>query len=308
MLPSIARCVKAEGAYQVKNAMISTTKLKEYALRTMTDDGAFRAIALRATETAQAIIDVQKAAGLAAHLLGELVAGTILVRETMAPNYRVQGIVAGANGEMRLAADSFPDGGTRGLLRLPKGERDLSWGHLHKLQVMRTLATGEPQQGLVEVPAGGNMSQALMAYMTYSEQVASILAVGCVIQNERVLAAGGYLVQLLPEVDRAALGHMTERLASLRSIDDLLLNTDADPGKLMNILLRDIPYTELEKRPLGFKCRCSATRILGSLSTISRQEIEEMTDEGRVLEINCDFCGKEYSIYPSQLRGLLVKT
>jgi molecular chaperone Hsp33 len=288
--------------------MISTMKLEEYALRAMTDDGAFRAIALCATKTAQAIIDVQKAAGLAAHLLGELVAGTILVRETMAPNYRVQGIVAGAKGEMILAADSFPDGGTRGLLRLPAGEKELCFRHLRKLQVMRTLATGEPQQGLVEVPSAGDMSQALMAYMTYSEQVATILAVGCVMQDEHVLAAGGYLVQLLPEVEREALGHMTERLASLRSIDELLLNTGADPANLMNILLHDIPYTELEKRPLGFNCRCSTARMLASLATIARKDIEEMIDEGAVLEINCDFCKKEYRISPSQLRGLLVKT
>jgi molecular chaperone Hsp33 len=282
--------------------------LEEYALRAMTDDGAFRAIALRATATAQAVIDAQKAVGFSARLLGELVAGTILVRETMAPKYRVQGIVSGSNGEMLLEADSYPDGGTRGLLRIPKGESDLSWRHLHKLQIMRTLATGEPQQGLVEVPAAGDMSQALMTYMIYSEQVASMLAVGCVMHDERVLTAGGYLVQLLPEVGRAALSRMTERLTALSSIDELLLETDADPALLMNILLKDIPYTKLERRPLGFKCRCSTTRILGSLATIARKDIEEMVNDNRVLEVNCDFCGKEYVISPHQLRGLLFST
>jgi molecular chaperone Hsp33 len=283
-------------------------KLEEYALRAMTNDGAFRAIAIRATETARAIIAAQHAKGFAARRLGELVAGTILVRETMAPRYRVQGIMGGDNGEMRLAADSYPDGGTRGLLRLPAGESDLRWRHLRRLQMMRTLATGEPQQGLVEVAAEGDMSEALSDYMTYSEQVATLLGVGCVIENDQVVAAGGYLVQRLPEAQPDAYDTMVGRVAALPPCESLLVDLHADPTALMRIILQDIPYTELEKSSLGFKCRCSLERVLASLATIGRADIEEMASADQVIEIDCEFCGKSFYISPHQLRGLLIKT
>src|SRR5687768_17894744 len=46
---------------------------------------------------------------------------------------------------------------------------------------------------------------ALMAYMQTSEQVVSMLAMGTLLEDARVSAAGGYLVQLLPEVGRGPL-------------------------------------------------------------------------------------------------------
>lgn len=273
----------------------------------MTDDGSFRVITLRTTETAGAAIAAQKAGGLAARWLGELITGTILVRETMAPQYRVQGLLAGADGEVCLVADSFPDGGTRGLVRLPRGQADLSPGHVRRLQMMRSLPTGEPQQGLVGVPGGGNISTALMIYMTDSEQVASVLAVGCVMEEGAVRASGGYIVQLLPEVGTEPLQKMVEHLSGFQQIDRLLEETDSEPRALMDAILQSIPYTELEERPLQFKCRCSEANLLASLATIGREEIEEMISAGKVLEIDCDFCNKSYRISPARLKTLLVQ-
>lgn len=283
-------------------------KREEYALRAMTDDGAFRVITLRSTETVRAIVKLQKSKGFAASTLGDLVTGTILVRETMAPNYRVQGIVGDAKGEMLLAADSFPDGGSRGLMRLPAKTKDLCWEQVRRLQIMRTLANGETQQGLVEVSTENDMSQSFMHYMTYSEQVATVLAVGCVMRDQSVLVAGGYLLQLLPEVEKEALGEMIARLENFAAIDDMLLETKADPADLMNRVLRDIPYTELERSAVFFNCNCSEKRVLGGLATLAHKEIESLAKSDRTIEIDCDFCAKQYRISPHQLRGLLVAT
>ena len=107
-------------------------------------------------------------------------------------------------------ADAHPDGGTRGLLTRKSGVSDLSLEG-GTLEMMRTLYTGEVHRGVVRIPEGGGLSQALMAYMSESEQVASMIAVGCVLEGERVRAAGGYIVQLLPEVGRVPLAVMTER-------------------------------------------------------------------------------------------------
>ncbi len=281
---------------------------RDYALRAMTNDGAFRAIAVRTTDTVQGALVVQAASGSAARWLGELISGTILIREAMAPQYRVQGIVTGDEGDVRLVADSFPDGGTRGLVRLPAGEVDLSQRHVRRLQVMRTLATGEPQQGLVEVPEGGAISEALMTYMTDSEQVVSMLGVGCILQAGRVRAAGGYMVQLLPEATRKSLATMTQRLSACQRIDDLLLEVSADPVALMQTLLRGMPHTELERRRVAYECRCSAVGVLGALAAVAREEVEEMIADGQIIQVDCDFCGATYRISPDQLAGLLVET
>lgn len=90
--------------------------------------------------------------------------------------------------------------------------------------------------------------------------------------------------------------------------DDLLLDTNADPVALMNRVLQDRPYTELERRPLFFNRNCSETRVLGSLATLARKEIEALAKSNRTIEIDCELCAKRYRISPHQLRGLLVAT
>jgi molecular chaperone Hsp33 len=270
-------------------------------LRAMTDDGAFRVITVRATDTVTETVRLQRARGRSARYLGELVTGAVLVRETMAPTHRVQGLLHTRQRRSRLVADSHPDGGTRGLLTLADDALSLEDG---TLEMMRTLYTGELHRGLVAIPEGGGISQALMSYMAASEQVVSMITVASVLDGERVVAAGGYIVQLLPEVGRGPLAVMTERLRDFEDIDELLTRTDADTAPLLDELLYGMPFTRLERRPLRFQCRCSEVRVMSTLASLGREELADMMQE-QVIEVGCDYCGKQYAITPQRLQGLL---
>src|SRR4051812_23211585 len=131
-------------------------------VRAMTDDGSFRVIAARTTQTVRGSIAAQSARGATAVSYGDLLTGAILVRETMAPTLRVQGILRGASGRGRLVADSHPDGMTRGLVTLPRGGGDVELGGDATLETMRSLANGALHKGVVEVPLNGGISTALM--------------------------------------------------------------------------------------------------------------------------------------------------
>src|SRR5215475_8652522 len=106
-------------------------------VRAMTADGSFRVIAVRTTQTSQGVAAAQKAHGSRAQLLAEMTTAAVLVRETMAPDLRVQAILQGDDPKTRIVADSFPDGSTRGLVQLRDGT-DVSLGDRAVLQMMRT--------------------------------------------------------------------------------------------------------------------------------------------------------------------------
>ena len=129
--------------------MMQSTRHGDHALTAVSNDGAFRVIVVRATETARGVIAAQKAAGRTAENLAELVTGTLLVRLTMAPAYRVQGIVRGADQKSLLVADAYPDGATRGLVRSTGGAVEFGEGAL--LQMQRSMPNGAPHQGVVQV-------------------------------------------------------------------------------------------------------------------------------------------------------------
>jgi molecular chaperone Hsp33 len=276
-------------------------------LRAMTDDGAFRVITARTTNTVRRAIHAQGAHGKTARHFGDLLTGAVLYRETMAPDLRVQGILKGGGGTGSLVADSHPSGKTRGLIEL-KGDTELDIERGAIMQVMRTMPNGRINQGVVEVPENGGISHAFMAYLQISEQVISMLAVGTLLQGDEVVSAGGYLVQLLPEVGRGPLMIMTERLRDFESIDEQLRSADFTPEWLLDQLLYGMPFTRLGESPLGFECWCDELRVVSALSTLSRSDLEHLLSTGEVLEIACEYCKREFRIPPARLTGLLQKS
>ena len=276
-------------------------------LRAMTDDGAFRTIAARTTDTVAGVIAAQNAEGEAALLLGQMVTGAILFRETMAPKLRVQGVLRGAEGSGQIIADSHPDGWARGLVQQGE-ETELHLGGGALLQMMRSLPNGELHQGVVEVPEGGGINEALMSYMQQSEQITTMIRVAVELDGSRVKAAGGYLVQLLPEApDREGqVLIMAQRLEDdFSAIGERLRQTDASPDHLIEEIFYGMPFTVLGDSKVRSGCDCSRVRVMTSLATLGRDEIRSLIDEGEALDMSCDWCGTPYRVEVAELRGLV---
>ena len=273
-------------------------------VRAMTNDGAFRIVATRTTDTARGVIDAQRLSGPIAGDMADLVTAAVLYRETMAPTLRVQCIVRLDDESGRLVADSHPDGWSRGLVQSqsPDSPPDLRASSA-TLEMMRTLPSSELHRGVVRVPDGGNLSEAFMRYMQLSEQIASMISLGSVVKADSV-TAGGYVVQLLPEVveAEAAMKTMTKRLESFVDIRGRL---NDPPETLVEQIFEGMPFTWLHESDIRFGCQCSEVRVMTTLSVLDRSEIQELVDEGEPLSIGCDYCGAEYSVEIAQLQGLL---
>jgi molecular chaperone Hsp33 len=277
-------------------------------LRALTDDGGFRVITLETTSTVRGAIEAQKVQGGLCRTFGNLLTGAILIRESMSPDLRVQAFLQSDDQKSRLVADSFPDGNTRGLVQIAKdasrtAEMPIGKGGL--LQVARTLHNGALHQGVIAVPDNGNISSALMTYMQESEQTVTMISVGCHMVGGEVVAAGGLLVQLLPELSEDLLAIMTERLKDFENIEPLLAQGKASAEELLAETLYGMPYARVAERQVQFGCTCSQARLAASLATLPRADIESMIADGKMLDIECDFCGKKYDFSPEQLRGLL---
>jgi molecular chaperone Hsp33 len=276
-------------------------------LRAMTDDGAFRVIAADTTATVRGAIEAQKPEGIElTRAFADLLTGAVLVRESMAPDYRLQAILQGNDKRSRLVADTHPDGSTRGLIQLPADTKAVPFDK-GVLQIARTLHNGALHQGVVEVPKDNpSISGAFMAYMQTSEQVATVIAVGCHVAGGEVVAAGGYMVQLLPEVEEGPLMVMTERLRDFEDIVPLLARGAASPSALLAETLYGMPYTKLADRPVSFGCYCSPERLMGSLASLPRADIQSLLEGGKTLDIECDYCRKNYKFTTDQLKSLLA--
>ncbi|MSP24524.1 MAG: Hsp33 family molecular chaperone HslO [Myxococcales bacterium] len=276
-------------------------------LRAITDDDNFRVVVAVTTNTVRGAVAAQEPSGTAAGHFADLITGTVLVRETMSPAYRVQTILKGAGGRGTLIADAHPDGMTRGIVRLgARADIDLSAGST--LQVMRNVASGKIFRSLVEPPANGTVADALMAYLQNSEQVVSVIAAGTSATARGVEYAGGYVVQLLPGAKRGPLMVMTERLAAMPSVGELLVVAGGDALGLLKELLFGMPYAQLDETTVHHGCSCGEEAVLATLATLPRADIADLSRGDEPLELSCDYCRVAYRVPPAQLRGLLTSS
>jgi molecular chaperone Hsp33 len=280
---------------------------KDVVMRAMTNDGAFRIVAARTTDTVRGVISAQTLSGPVATDMADLVTSAVLYRETMAPTLRVQCIVRLNEGAGQLVADSHPDGWSRGLVQSASPDAPPNIRQTQAtLEMMRTLPNSELHRGVVEVPQSGNLSEAFMRYMQLSEQIVSMVSLGAVLEGPTP-TAGGYLVQLLPEAAEAeaAMETMTKRLESFVDIRDRLEASDGSPALLIEQIFEGMPFTWLHESEVRFGCQCSEVRVMTTLSLLDRSEIQELVDEGEPLSIGCDYCGTSYAVEIAQLQGLL---
>lgn len=280
---------------------------RDRVLRAVTDDGSFRVIALRTTDLVRDAVKLQQLSGHEARIYGELLTGAILIRETLAPAHRVQVVLASGAGHVSMVADSRPDGGlTRGLVTRPEGSGAMAVRPDSLVKVIRTLPRGRLHQSVVEAGSDG-ISGALMSYLQASEQITATLVVATVMDDARVVASGGFLVQLLPECARGPLMVMTERLNDFALLDDFLLAHDARAEVLVAELLFGFGHELLADGALVHGCVCDEERVLGALATLGRAEIDAAISASEVLELTCEYCHRLWRVGPERLRALLTE-
>lgn len=268
----------------------------------MTDSGGFRVIATTLRDTVSQAAATQSVTGPMSIRLAELMAGAVLLRETTQPVRRVQ-IAMRDSGGGSLVADSLPDGVTRGLVN-PGSDNPTNVSPDAILKVSYSQPKGGIHVGVVKVERS-DISKALMTYLQESEQILSVSAVAAVGGGSELTAAG-FVVQLLPEIERAALEAMTRRLGDLEALPTVLAHTEPSADDLIERVFDGFEHTVLADSRVRFGCNCSMDRILAGLATLGGDEIRRMIAAGAPLEIRCDACGKTYDVAPDALASVPV--
>jgi molecular chaperone Hsp33 len=282
-------------------------------VRTMTLDGAFRLITVRTTDLVREVVRIQGLHGQAARILGDLVTATVVIRETMAPGYRVQAVIS-QPGHATVVADSHPSPQDPAIGALTRGLSThgdetpalASLGPETIMKVMRSLPRSELHQSVIAAE-GRSVSDAVMTYLQSSAQVFAMTGVATVVDDGHVVAAGGYLLQLLPDCPHGALALMTERLAhDFADLTPRLVEFDAIHQHLADEIFYGMPFAELASSPLRFGCDCDDARMLTAVATLGRDELNSIVAAGEIIDLNCEYCKTHYRVGPEQLRPLLM--
>lgn len=164
----------------------------------------------------------------------------------------------------------------------------------------------KPYTGTVNLTTG-EIAEDLAVYFLQSDQVPSAVGLGVLVDVDySIKAAGGFIIQLMPDATEEQISKLEENLKGLPSVTSIL-DEYHDAEKLIEILMKDIDFKILEKREITYKCNCSREKVEDAIVSVGPREIEEILREDKKAEVSCYFCDKVYNFDESDLEKMLKK-
>ncbi len=284
-------------------------------VRAITKDGMVKAAAVSTRALTERARQIHKTLPVATAALGRSLAavsmmGNALKEDGASVTLRIQG--GGPLGNVLAVSDN--QGNVRGtvgnpaldLPLRPDGKLDVGGavGCNGTLTVIRDLHMKEPYIGSVAL-LGGEIAEDLAAYFVESEQIPTACGLGVLVDRDQsVLAAGGYLIQLLPGAKEDTIARVEGGVLAAGPVTGLLAE-DADPASLLRRVLSDFQLEILEESPIAYRCDCSRERMERALISLGPEELQTMLDEQGQAELTCRFCDNIQVFTRGDLEALL---
>ena len=174
------------------------------------------------------------------------------------------------------------------------------------LSVIKDMGLKEPYVGQTQLQTG-EIAEDLTYYFATSEQVPSAVGLGVLMEKDNtVRQAGGFIIQLMPFAEDEAINALEEKLKTMDSVTNIL-DTGNTPEQLLELLLGDLGLEINDTIPARYYCDCSRERVERAIISIGKKDIQEMIDDGKQVEVRCQFCDKLYNFEISDLERMLAE-
>ena len=150
----------------------------------------------------------------------------------------------------------------------------------------------------------GEIAEDITYYYAVSEQIPTVCGLGVLVNTDlTVLAAGGYLVQLLPGAGEDTIDRLEENINGMKSVTQML--TDGlSPQDIAFLALKGFDPQVLDETTVEYRCNCSRDRMERALISLGREELLRLAQEQEDTEMVCHFCGQKHHFSSRELRAL----
>ena len=298
------------------------------ALIAVDKSGSYRVYITVTTDMVQKAADIHDTTPLASAGLGRVLTAAGLMGimlknddDKLTVNFKVDGPAK------QILAMAYGDGSVKGYISNPYADLPLredgkldvggSLG-IGELTVIKDLGLKEPYVGTIAL-VSGEIADDLTAYFFISEQQNTSVALGVKVERDLSIgAAGGMIIQMLPQADEGAVDALEKMIAQMEPLTTIIsrvaensagLTQSGMVQKLLEEIFRDMPEEympkALEERDINWECDCSHERMARALATIGRDDMKEIIEEDGQAELQCHFCLKKYDFSRQELTEIL---
>lgn len=167
------------------------------------------------------------------------------------------------------------------------------------LTIIKDMGLKQPFVSSVEInsPALSKVSE---EYFTLSDQTKTYVDLFCKCKDDgEVLNSSAFIIQLLPNCDIKKEQSLDESFYKNYNLEKLY-NKSID---IHSILEDDFDITQT--RICNWLCNCSFERGKEVLQTLNENELIQMINDSKNIDVSCDFCGKKYTYTKTDLENVL---
>lgn len=288
---------------------------KDYIVRASLANDSVRAFAISSTHLVAEARERHKTLPVVTAALGRLLSAGAIMGSMMKGDKDIVTITLkgdGPAGYITVTADShghvkgFPGNPNVDIPRKYAGKLDVGAAVGNGLlTVSYDLGLKEPYSGQVELQTG-EVAEDLAYYFTVSEQLPSAVGLGVMVDTDSsVKHAGGFIVQLLPDVPEEVIELLEKKLANIEPVTSMM-EKGMTPEDMLSYIFEgtDIEFTE--KRDVEFYCDCSKDKVSRALAAMGDGELQGIIDDDEEIEVKCFFCNTAYKFSVEDIKNILL--
>lgn len=283
--------------------------MSDYIVRGMAANNQVRFFACRSTETVEKARITHGTSPVVTNALGRLLAGGALMgamckndTDKLTIRIQCQGPIQG------LLVSSDSKGNVKGYVSetdvmLPA--KDVAKAiDLGVMSVIKDIGLKEPYVGQTHL-VSSEIAEDLTYYFVTSEQIPSSVALGVLLDDDAaVSSAGGFIIQLMPFAEESVISFLENRLKEISFT--AMLEKGLSVEDIIKNIFDGYDVSITDTLPMAYMCDCSKERVEKAVISLGRKELADMIEEGKPIEIVCDFCRTKYTFSTDELVSFLT--
>lgn len=188
----------------------------------------------------------------------------------------------------------------------PNGKIDVGGavGHQGYLNVItQNELTKGNYNGLIPL-VSGEIAEDFTQYFAKSKQKPTALALGVLVNKDGVKRAGGYMINLMPDITDEEIEKIEIAIKNAKPISEML-EEGITLEEIAKIVTGDENIETLEDDLKAvYKCSCNKEKIEEGIISLGKEEINKIIEEDGKLEAECHFCHTKYRFTKEELEKL----
>ncbi len=295
--------------------------MNDYLISGMAAGNEMRFFAAYTRETVNKAHEIHDTSPVASAALGRLLTGGALMGAMCKNEGDVLTLKIDGDGPARsITVTADASSNVKGLMYNTNIDLPLkSNGHLDvggavgrgNLTIIRDEGAGEPYVGTTALVTG-EIGEDLTYYFAESEQIPTSVGLGVLVDKDlSIKHAGGFIIQLLPFASDETITKLENSLANISSVTDFF-NRGLTPEEMIREIIGEKVFGQdiviEETRPVQYHCNCSRERVTKALIAIGKKELKSMIDDGKPVNLHCDFCNSDYEFSVKEIEYIYINS